>query len=341
MNRIITLIIMMALASNIQTEAQSDYSDDYVGNIALTTEGGRSTENCIVIIGGVEYDGIKAGSLKIEGEMKLNVPAGSRYLHLHVAAWNGSTVTLVITPDGYTNSIILTGNSGISHYSPYTFDGDANTDDYYKVITFPNPLTEDTEFTLTATNSPRFVIWGVTAEGGPDPQAGEINWNSSAMFPLTVAEVLKNAVLLEPNQSSDKEVYVKGIVSRIECNFGVEDETATFSISDDGKLDNEFLCCKTDYIGDRVWVEGDDLLEKGDEVVVYGTVTNNDGVLEMTCNQNYLYSLNGKTADVGEQQYIVTPPSFSLETGVYHETQILTIMADEGTTIYYLNSAAL
>ena len=129
---------------------------------------------------------------------------------------------------------------------------------------------------------------------GPDPEV--IDWTSSAQAPLSVATVLEKAAKLEPGQSSDKEVYVKGKVSSVRYSFDVEHGTATFSISDDGQAANEFLCYGTYYLGNRAWADGDDQIQVGDEVIVLGTVTNYNGTLEMASKKNCLYSLNGKTA---------------------------------------------
>ena len=158
--------------------AQSDYSDDYTGNVTLSTTGGTQASTCKVKIDGTDYDGIKLGSSKNAGAVKITVPAGTKYLHLHVAAWNNDNVTLDVTPTGYSSGIALTSNSGISNNSPFTFNGDPSTSDYYKVITFSEALTDNTDLTFTATGGKRFVVWGVTAEeeaGGGDTDTPSIN----------------------------------------------------------------------------------------------------------------------------------------------------------------------
>lgn len=147
-------------------------------------------------------------------------------------------------------------------------------------------------------------------EGGetpdPDPQP-TIDWTSSAAAPLTVAEVLERAAKLESGQSSTSDkVYVKGKISQIKYTFSAQYGTAQFSISDNGETENEFLCYGTYYLGNRAWVEGDDQIAVGDEVIVCGTVTNYNGTLETVNKKNYLYSLNGKT-DGGDTPEPPTP----------------------------------
>ena len=146
--------------------AQSDHSADYTGNVTLSTSGGTSASTCNVKINNTEYAGIKAGTGKVAGAVAITVPSGTKYLHLHVAGWNGETVSLSISPDTYSTvkTLSLTANNGISGNSPFTFSGDPSTSDYYKVITFSNALTQDIQFTFTATSGNRFVVWGVTSE---------------------------------------------------------------------------------------------------------------------------------------------------------------------------------
>lgn len=167
------MLVAMMCAAFTGTRAQTDYSDDYTGNITLSTAGGTSASACKVVVGQTEYDGIKAGTSKIAGAVVVTVPEGTKYLHLHIAGWNNASVTIAVTPSGYSENIVLTSNSGIANNSPFTFNGAANTDSYYKVITFAEALEEETALTFTATGGTRFVMWGVTAEdeGNPGDQS--------------------------------------------------------------------------------------------------------------------------------------------------------------------------
>ena len=144
--------------------AQNDYSTDYTGNITLSTIGGSNASTCVINISGTGYNGIKAGTSSKTGAVKITVPSGTKYLHIHAAAWNGTTASLAVTPTGYSDDIELTANTGISNNSPFTFNGDPSTEDFYKVITFSSALTADTDLTFTAVGGKRFVIWGVTSE---------------------------------------------------------------------------------------------------------------------------------------------------------------------------------
>ena len=144
---------------------QGNYSATYSSNCTLTA--GTNGSNCNINVGTEGYNGIKVGTSSKGGDMSVTVPARAKYLHIHVAAWNGvDNLSLNITPNENVapTSVALTANSGIANSSPFTFSGDPSTSDYYKVITFTEALTSETVFTFTTSIAKRFVIWGVNSE---------------------------------------------------------------------------------------------------------------------------------------------------------------------------------
>ena len=159
-----TFLLVFLFGTFNQTWAQSDKSAVYTSNVTLSTSGGSNATLCKVDVNNVEYDCLKAGTSSKTGAIKITVPAGTKYLHMHAAGWKSENVTLSVTPTGYSDNISLTSNSGISGNPNYFFEGDASTDDYYKVITFSNALTDDVDLTFTATGGKRFVVFGVNAE---------------------------------------------------------------------------------------------------------------------------------------------------------------------------------
>ncbi|MBQ6083954.1 MAG: chitobiase/beta-hexosaminidase C-terminal domain-containing protein [Bacteroidales bacterium] len=176
------LMLLTMMATTGEMWGQSDYSTTYTSNCTLTA--GTNGSTCSVSIGNNSYDGIKVGTSKAGGTMTVTVPSGAKYLHIHVAAWNGVTgLSLNITPNTNISptSVSLTADSGISSNSPFTFAGTASSTDYYKVITFTNALTSETTFTFTTSTTKRFVIWGVNSEeeggGGNTPSisADDVN----------------------------------------------------------------------------------------------------------------------------------------------------------------------
>lgn len=151
------------------------YNITYTSNVTLSTDGGTSASTCKVVISNVDYDGIKAGTGSAAGAWKVTVPVNTTKLHLHLAAWNGESVTLSVSPDGYSDNISLTANTGISGSgTTYTWGtGNSNQDPssnyHYKVITFADPLEEAVTLTFSASSGNRFVVWGVNAEASTNP----------------------------------------------------------------------------------------------------------------------------------------------------------------------------
>ena len=119
--------------------------------------------------------------------------------------------------------------------------------------------------------------------------------------PFNVAGAIKYVESLGADVESDKEVYIKGIVTVITENF---DETGTygnaeFYISDDTEMSNQFYCYRTLYLGDKKYTSGD-VLKKNDEVIICGNVVNYSGnTPETVASKSYVYSLNGQTGEGG------------------------------------------
>lgn len=161
----LTLLLAVLLTGAGTMWAQSDYSKTYTSNVTLTTSGGTGAAACKVKINDIDYDGIKAGTNSKSGAVQIIVPKGAKYLHLHLAGWNGESVTLSVSPNGYSDNISLASNSGISGSSmTYTFSGSAFSTDYYKTITFSDALVSETKLTFTVISGKRFVVWGVNSE---------------------------------------------------------------------------------------------------------------------------------------------------------------------------------
>ena len=107
---------------------------------------------------------------------------------------------------------------------------------------------------------------------------------------------------LADNAKSDKDIYVKGKISKIANNgeFGSYGN-ATFYISDDGQSGGtDFYCYRVLYLGNREWKEGDTQIKVGDDVIICGKVmkyvgTNGNATLETSQKEAYIYSLNGVT----------------------------------------------
>lgn len=102
----------------------------------------------------------------------------------------------------------------------------------------------------------------------------------TASDPYSVADVNKRASLLQPGDSTSEQIYTKGIISRIKDAVDPSFGNATFYISDDGSTESQQF-----YVYRCKGLNGANLtsvdqIKVGDQVVVFGTLTNYNGTLE-------------------------------------------------------------
>ena len=134
----------------------------------------------------------------------------------------------------------------------------------------------------------------VSIEGsGETPSTGDKGLSKDN--PLTPSEAYDIAKALGKGNTSTESYYIKGKITSITYIFDAEHGTATFNISADGSKSAEFTCYSVYYFGNKSWVEGNTQVNVGDEVVVYGKLTNFKGTPETAAKKACLYSLNGKT----------------------------------------------
>ena len=104
------------------------------------------------------------------------------------------------------------------------------------------------------------------------------------------------------------DVCVKGKVSAILYTFSASYGVGTFWISDDGKAygisDNkkntsdpahDFECYSVYWLNKQPWVDGNDQIAEGDEVIVKGQLTKYNTTYETSKQKAWVYSVNGKT----------------------------------------------
>ena len=187
-NLLTKLLLLFALivGSVSSVRGQSDFSSTYTSNITLSTTGGTKAEACKVVINETEYDGIKIGTGSAVGAMKMTIPEGTKYLHLHVSGWNNTELSLNVTGVSDISDIPVKADAGVNNNSPFTLQEDPSSDDYYKVITFIDPLEEDTELTFTTSGKKRCVIFGVNSEEASSNPSSDVtfaNTNPSINFP--------------------------------------------------------------------------------------------------------------------------------------------------------------
>lgn len=138
-----------------------------------------------------------------------------------------------------------------------------------------------------------------------EPIVIEPSGDGTAESPYNVARILELAGALESGEDLPSKVYITGVVVGIEENYnslgpsGTPYGNATFTIADNEDSNTTFLVYRANYFDNKKWQEGQDILEFGDSVVVYGTVTNYNGTIETDQNNAYLVYLNGQTGEDG------------------------------------------
>ena len=124
--------------------------------------------------------------------------------------------------------------------------------------------------------------------------------------PYLASQAAEVCAALADGATTSGEVYVKGYVKKFATKHseGIEKYgNALFYITDDpdGQVKPDFYCFQVNYLGNTKFTSVDQI-KLGDEVVVYGKLTNYNGTYETVGKgAAYIYSLNGKTeAEGGE-----------------------------------------
>ena len=142
--------------------------------------------------------------------------------------------------------------------------------------------------------------------GGGGGNTGTPSGTGTQADPYNAAAANAYIQTLADNAKSDKDIYIKGKISKIavsknvEQYFTAEYGNASFYISDDGQTGgNDFYCYQVLYLGNVKWQEGNTQIKVGDEVIICGKVTkyvSSYGTTPETArNEAYIYSLNGTT----------------------------------------------
>ena len=164
--------------------------------------------------------------------------------------------------------------------------------------------------TVADTSSNRFVQFskvvfsdgtGSGETGGGETDPSYTHTGSTPEDAFTVAEAIAKCKEIGTTASADW-YYVKGKISSIKYPFSADFGTANFNMVDEGSTDT-FTAYSVKYLENKSWVEGNQQVAVGDEVIVYGKILNYSGnTPETQTGSCYLYSLNGKTTDEGGNQ---------------------------------------
>lgn len=223
--------------------------------------------------------------------------------------------------------------------------------DIYYTLDSSMPSTSSTQYTSSGItiNSTCTLKAIAYKDGYEDSDVLTVNYtvrddlasgDGSLSNPFNAVAATKKAGELGVGETSSQNYYVKGKISSIKYTYSAQYGTATFYISDDGTTNDQFYVYGSYYLENKPWVEGNPQIEIGDAVIVYGKMTNYNGILEMADKQNFVYSHNGKTnINTTPSQKLVlyaSPSGGQIAAGT---TVTLTAKANGGTVsgcdIYY------
>ena len=123
--------------------------------------------------------------------------------------------------------------------------------------------------------------------------------NGTLSSPYNAVAATNVALGLSVGSTSSQKYYIKGKISSITYPFSSDYGTATFYISDDGTTANQFCVYGTYYLENKPWVTGNPQIAIGDDVIIYGNITNYSGTAETADKKSYVYSHNGMTSISG------------------------------------------
>jgi len=212
-----------------------------------------------------------------------------------IAQGNFGNATYTISDDGTSNNIFTvyrSKNLGNTNFT--SADELAVGDEVVVVGKVVNYNGKTPEFVQNA--SYLYSRNGKTSAGGSDQPAGEPKGTGTQADPYNATAAINLAKSLASGAESP-EVYIKGKVSSVKEAYSSNFGNGTFYISDDGTTNgDQFYVFRALYLGNKPFVDGNTQIKVGDDVVIYGKVTNFQGNTPETVQKKaYLYSLNGTT----------------------------------------------
>ena len=122
-----------------------------------------------------------------------------------------------------------------------------------------------------------------------------------------------HAVVLEGSYETGKSYFIKGKIHKISQSFSASgtNGNATFFISDDGNSSTEdFECYRVLYLNNKKFASGDTDIKVGDDVIIYGQITNFNGTTETVQNAAFVYKLNDKESEIQTEFEEITIAEF-------------------------------
>ena len=185
-----------------------------------------------------------------------------------------------------------------------------------------------------------YSLNGKTDGGGTTPQpSGEAKGDGTEANPFNSVAANAFASALASGAESDRDVYIAGKVVSIKEQFGTQFGNATFWISDDGTSTDQFLVYRALYLGNVSYTSGD-LLQKGDDVVICGRLTNYMGNTPETAQgKAWLVSMKhneSETPQGGGGEVSGNTITLDFSTMGYENTEdVTTVNLTDGTTLTF------
>lgn len=266
----------------------SQSTDAHSGQYALLVKAGGSSNKRLA---SKEYT-LKAGTYTISAFVK----GGGQCKLGFVPVSGGQAISSAYN---YENNYFTTSATEWTEHSwEFTIDKDSTVN-----FVVMNPRTnKDIQYTSTDLLIDDFSV--TTKDGGagetPElPEAPEAKGDGTLANPYNASAATEIASKLEANAKTEKDVYIKGIISNVKFTYSAKFGTAQFSISEDGKTPNSFLCYGVLYLDNKKYDDDTKTnIKVGDEVIVCGKLMNYNGTLETAKEEAYLYSLNGVTTGI-------------------------------------------
>ncbi|MEE1092605.1 MAG: hypothetical protein UHZ01_05945 [Prevotella sp.] len=297
MKKILYSMLMLAMAAFTFTSCEDvpapydDPNKDETGGVTVVPEGNGTLESPFNCAAANEF----AESLGADNESEVVYIKGKIVSIVENYDGGYGNATFYISDDGTTNGQFYVYRSlylGNKKYSSGVLPEIG--DDVIicgKIVNYRGNTPE------TVQNGSYLYSLNSQSEGGSTVE-GEAKGDGTLENPYNSIAANKLASSLADGTESEN-VYIKGKIASIKEEFGTQFGNATFYISEDGTDNGTFYVFRTLYLGNQKYTGGDNI-KVGDEVIIYGKVTNYMGnTPETVANASYLYSLNGKTAEGG------------------------------------------
>ncbi len=185
-------------------------------------------------------------------------------------------------------------------------------------------------FTVAGNTQLDKIVINGDSGSDPEPNPGDdtLVGEGTQGNPYLASDAYKIGSKLESGAKTE-DVYVKGIISEIKYEFDADHGTATFFITDHNyPEDVKFQVYGAYYLENKAWVDGNTQIKVGDEVVIYGKITNYQGTPETASKEAYIYMLNGNTKNEGGD----TPEPQVEEIDVTKALEIIAALEDGAKT---------